>query len=487
MSEVLLIQPNIGIHDFIATRFPDPLLAIASIPHQRGYKVKLLDQRVEKNFKQLLEQEIRKKPLCVALPVMTGGQILRALEISKFIKSIDKDVKIIWGGPHPTLFPAQVLENENIDIVVSGEGEITFFELVEALSKGMPLSGIKGLSYKENGAIKTNPERDLIKNLDDLPPIPYDLVDTKKYNPTYISGRKAFTLLTSRGCPYRCTFCFATAYYNFSWRGYSVDRTMEMIHNAVDKFGAQTILFQEDNFATSIPRCNEIFDRIIKDGLDITFSLVGIRATDVIRMDLDKMYKAGCRNCDMGVESADPEVMKTMIKALTPQLVLDVNKKIADYDIKVKYSFIAGLPMEKDPRISIDFAFKLIKENKNAYTPFFPYTPFPGTEMYHLAIEKGFVPPTTLEGWGNFDLEHWRDHYPNWYTEEEKRWIEGIERMSVLGNRNSKYKISNKTFRFLFDLYHPIAKFRFMKNYYGMPLDIKMQNKVMNIVVKTLD
>src|SRR3989338_11063828 len=175
--EVLLIQPKAGNWENLGIRSPDGLLTLAALPKKEGYSVQILDLRLEKDWKTVLKEHIEKNPLLVATSCMTGIQIKYALEASSFVKHHNKDIPIIWGGIHPTFMPQQTLENENIDIVVIDEGDITFLELIEALDQKKPLKNILGIGYKEKGKIQINPKRPLIDNMDSLPDLPYDLID----------------------------------------------------------------------------------------------------------------------------------------------------------------------------------------------------------------------------------------------------------------------------------------------------------------------
>lgn len=480
MSEVLLVQPNIGKYDIIAFRLPEALLAISALPFENGYKINILDQRIDKDFKKNLEKEIKKGPMCVGITAMSGKQISYGLEISEFIKDFDKNIPIVWGGPHVSVFPQQTVENKNVDIAVKREGDITFFEVLEAISrkealKKKKLKMVKGISYKVDGKIITTPDRPLIKNMDLLPRIPYELIDVSKYNPVQIREGRSISLTTSRGCPGKCTFCHNNSFNDCMWRGFSAERTVDTIRYLVDKYNVKNILFHDDNFTANINRSNEIFRGIINENIDINYGLVGARAPDAMRIDLDAAYKSGCRSIDIGVESGDQETLNKIRKGIVVQQVIDANRKLKPYEFVIKFSFVAGLPIEKDCKKSIELALSLSRENKKAYTPFFCYRPYPGTELYYESIKMGFMPPADLEGWGKFEWGSWQDHSPNWYTKEEIQFLRGIEMMSLFGNVNTKFKISRRLFRMLFTLYHPIAKFRFENSFYKFPLEVTLQ------------
>ena len=128
-------------------------MAVSAIPYQKGYKIKIIDERVDRNWKNNLISHLKKAPICVGTTCMTGSQIPHALKISSIVKN-NSDVPMVWGGIHPSLTPKQTIENQLVDIIITGEGDYTFFELVEHLEKEKSLSNVKGLYYKINDKIK---------------------------------------------------------------------------------------------------------------------------------------------------------------------------------------------------------------------------------------------------------------------------------------------------------------------------------------------
>ena len=133
---------------------------------------------------------------------------------------------LVWGGVHPTLLPEQTASNDYVDIVVRGEGELIIKDLADAIAANQPLDGVAGITYTVNGAVKSNPDGQII-DLDDIPiDLPYDLLQMDKY-PSFKSGR--FHIQTSRGCPHRCGFCYNTNFNKNRWRGKSAKRVLDEI------------------------------------------------------------------------------------------------------------------------------------------------------------------------------------------------------------------------------------------------------------------
>jgi radical SAM superfamily enzyme YgiQ (UPF0313 family) len=414
---------------------------------------------------------------------MTGAQIYYALEISRFVKQ-NSDVPVVWGGVHPCLLPLQTLENENIDIIIHGEGEITFHSLLKALEKGKPLKSVDGIWYKERGKPKKTEPRDFIKDLDILPEKPYELINLNDYYGFSFGDERSITLETSRGCPFRCGFCYNTVFNKRMWRGYSSKRSLEKIRFITEELGIKGIYIQDDNFVANLKRYEEILDGISKEKIDMIWGLLGARADSLERMSPDllkKTRRAGCRHIDVGVESGSERILKLIQKDITVPRVLAVNNKLADFDFKVKYTFIAGFPTETEAetRETVNLAMRLAEDNKNAFTPLYIYTPYPGTPLYNLALENGFKPPQTLEGWSKFTFLDWYLNYPSWLDKKRIKILDNLSFTALFANKNIKHKIKKKWMRTLFELYNPIAKFRFRNNFYHLPLERMIEKKLM--------
>ncbi len=230
MTDIILFQPLVGKEWSVinSPRLPLGLLHAAKIVAGE-YQIRLIDMAVENNWKEILKNEIDKKPICFALSCKTGSQIKYALEASSFVKQ-SSEIPIVWGGMHPTLLPEKTLVNKNIDILVQGDGEITFYELVKALVQKKSLKDILGISYKKNGGIIFNPPRPSV-DLDGLPRIPYGLIDIKKYTMT-MEGKGSIDICSSRGCQNKCGFCYNSAN-NSRWIGMRPEKFIEELESTL--------------------------------------------------------------------------------------------------------------------------------------------------------------------------------------------------------------------------------------------------------------
>ena len=210
-STILLIFPgSFGVKDI---NIPLSLLYIAKPLLMSGYKVQLVDSRIE-DYKLMNYNNI----LYAGISSMSGNQVYHGLEIAKFIRKKNPEAKLIWGGPHPSSIPGNVISSPYADIVVRGEGEETLLKLSERLERKKSYDDIPGLTFKRNGEIFATPNRNPI-DLNQIGNLPYHLLKMDQY-PNIIDK---FEYISSKGCPHPCTFCSDAANYGRSWRAKSAD------------------------------------------------------------------------------------------------------------------------------------------------------------------------------------------------------------------------------------------------------------------------
>lgn len=394
MPDVILVNP-LGLKVMGDRTMPMGLLSISSFA-SKDFNIKIIDQRFEKNWKALLLDGIKSNPLCVGVTSLTGKQIVSALEISEIVKK-HSTVPVVWGGVHPTLMPEQTIKDPLVDIVIEGEGDISFYELIKRLSSKSSLDDIHGIWYKDGGKVKKGPPP-LPVDISMLPPIPYKLIDINNYVEHGRYGR-TLSVFTSRGCPHRCTFCYNTKFFDCSWKGFSVERSVDEITNLIKTYKIEHIQFMDDNFFAEIERGKEIVAGMHGKNPGITWSVFGIHVNTVLQMDLDflKLIEDyGCKIFNIGSESGSAKILKLLNKQFTKEDLLKCNSYLYKTNIKPSYSFIVGFPDETDADIkdTVDIVFRLKEENPNAmYGSIKPFVSFPGTALYSLCLKRGFNPP----------------------------------------------------------------------------------------------
>ena len=218
-----------------------------SIETKRGYKSGATD-------KQILDHLRDYKAEIIGITNNYTSQLQDVLDLCKLIKISFPKTKIIIGGAHATIDHKELIKEPNIDYIVIGEGEITFTELINAIIQKKNITEIQGITYKSENNIKLNDKRQLIQNLDSLPIMDRSLINFKEYlyhSPTnYYSTLNIpiGTIITSRGCPFRCVFCSTQKVWENKWRSRSVNNIFEEIVELVKEYGVKEISFQDDQF-----------------------------------------------------------------------------------------------------------------------------------------------------------------------------------------------------------------------------------------------
>lgn len=458
---------------------PLGLLCIATTMVQRGYTVKIIDGFASASWKKELADALKEKPLCFGVTSMTGPQILDAIQGSKMMRSLHPDVPIVWGGIHATLLPEQTLENPFVDLIVAGEGETTFDELVKALEAGTPFSKVPGLWYKENGKACFSGRRPFV-DLDAQPPLCYDLVDMDRYR-RRLFGMDHISFTSSRGCPFNCAFCWEPAMNQRQWRNMKPETVLEHIKRIIRNYGIRGFLFTDDNFFVDMERAHKILEMIVREDLGISIGKLQIRADTLCRMDKDYLrllVRAGVKRLHLGVESGSERVLKMLKKGETIEQIVEANRKLAPYPLVPLYLLMMGLPTETSEELSqsVRLAIRLTDENPQAVKTFNIYTPYPGTELYRKCVELGLREPRRLEDWIHFN---YRNVPPEstWLSSEMKKLVQGLDfPLMFLGKGHfiTPYKKTNPVVVGLSRLYYPLAQYRVKHLDVRLPVESKL-------------
>lgn len=422
-NKILLVCP--GVFGSIFPEIPMSLLYLSWALKKKGYDVEIVDTRL-RDYREIEDKDY----LFVGISSLTGPVIKQGLKVAQHIKSLNKDIPIVWGGVHVTLLPEQSLKNPYVGIVVRGEGEITIQELAERLQNNDNLSGVKGISYKIGEKIISNPDREFI-DLNEIDiELPYELFDMDKY--TFV----CFPVHTSRGCPYRCGFCYNMAFNKRRWRCKTAERVLNEIEYVVGKFGHNDITFVwEDEFFINVNRVRRICEGIIERGLNISWdSFCRFNSFQKVDDDTVKLIeKSGCRSLTFGAESGSQRVLDEVIKKdIRIEHIVKTTERLSRTNIRQVVSFMSGVPTETpdDMEKTLNLIDKLKMVNpKNIYiNGIFLYTPYPGTPMFDLITEKyGYKAPNSLEEWANYGI--FRNVGGTWHA---KDYIEKCKTISIL-------------------------------------------------------
>jgi len=446
--DVVLVFPHGG-ETLKVVHFPPHALLAVAADLLDEYNVKLIDERIDPNSKSKLKSYINSNPVCVGLSLMTGQHITSALATAKFIRDIaGKDLPLVWGGVHATMLADQTLDNPLVDIIVRGDGENTFRNVVNALRKREDLKSINGISFKDKEGKKIhNPDQKDFK-LSEAKPVPWHLVDVEDYindGSMFFEGTKRMLDIgvSSKGCPHRCGFCYNLNFNKMYWRAMPARKTYEFIKQCVDDFKLDSFMIHDDNYFVDQKRVDEVSTWMIEDKMDVKWTSTGITVFSYAKMQDElkkKIHRSGCDSFRFGIESGNPRIISLMNKPNTLEQVYDVNKDTKRLGITPVYSWMIGFPTETKEEIfdTMRLMRHLKKENPIAqHHAISVYTPYPGTPLYELAIQNGFVPPDTLEGWSKV---YWGSKFlEKSLSAVPRKFIDDVQDLSYLTSDWFKY------------------------------------------------
>ena len=393
---LLLIYPA---YTYPRKSLPLGLAYLAAYLRDAGFKPHVHDFNTlpltDETFMDLLHS---RKWLLVGISFMTNqfGEVSR---LSSLIKQGIPDIPLVAGGPHPSSIPERTLQElPALDIIIRGEGEETLKELAEAMNEGRTFGHIPGLCYRaEKVAIRT-PDRAFIQDLDRLPFPAWEYFDMTKYNVFHIHGMQqapTFALLSSRGCPNFCTFCDSHTIFARKFRARSALNLYEEILYLHQNYSMVNFDFVDDLFTVQKSRVLEFCHLIANNNIPFRW-MANARVNTVDREMLQAMKDAGCTRVDFGVESGDPGVRQLMKKNITDQQIL--NAHITARNVGLATGSFTMVGSEGETRESVRMTVRLLREIADDVMVSIA-CPFPGTEIYRKAKEKGFL---NTEDWTKY-------------------------------------------------------------------------------------
>ncbi len=476
MADVILAKLEVKESELERYRYAPPLgtLYLADALEKAGFSVRLIHQEGTKaNIRELAALVARESPLFVGLSTLTGQTIIPTVEASLAIRRASR-VPIVWGGAHPTIVPEQTLQNAFVDVVVRGEGEETIVELARSIrDSGLDpskLTGILGLGFKEDGHTVLTGDRPFIKNLDGLAPAWHHLgrenyfYSERAYRLPGLGKMKVGTLMTSRGCPWRCTYCWNQKVNRRVFRAQSVERSVADVLELKDRYGVQGIVFEDDNFFSDPDRGLDIVDRI-----DLPWSAT-LRASDIAKggRPLMKALRASrCLELRIGAESGSPRVLEMLQKDVTADETREAARLCQEHEVMGTFMFMVGFPGEtwEDILLTLDTIDALNAIGRYVVvTQLGSYTPYPGTVLFDQAVAQGFVPPDSTAAWGRFVETGFRRYRPP-YVDRRARSLTYY--LSLIGRRD----LGEAKFSLPVRLLQKLARARWKRRSFRFALD----------------
>lgn len=395
---MLLINPASEQFGGILSRYvpvgiPVPVGTLAAWMMKHGHTVAVADDELGKIDEAKVRDLVKDlpKPYVIGLSVL-AAQSARAYQINRMLKRMYPDCITIAGGIHVTAVPEEPLRN-GIDFVIRGEGEVPLLRLYEAIREGKSWKNINSLSFlKPDGTFWSNPDGPLIENLDDIPIFPYELFKHPKYDYGFTTS--------SRGCPYKCSYCSQRLMTGLTYRFKSPERMVQELSILINDYNQKHIVFYDDNFAFKKRRVVELADAIRNAGLHTKCGFfVQTRADNFYEDIIPDMKRANFTGVGFGMETGVERLAQVTVKG---QTVETHKKSIAlarKHGIDVSVFMIFGLPTEThEDRMA---SYRLVKELGIKFTKFNNLIPYPGTKLFNDVKASGRM--NVQPAWKNFN------------------------------------------------------------------------------------
>ena len=378
---------------------PLGLMAVAARPHQAGIPVRILDGNVMDRAELVAELQ-RLRPRLVGITSFTGPMLKNALELSAIAKKTGAIV--VWGGVHASILPEQVLAEPSIDVVVLFEGDEALVDLYEHLDD---LSKVRGIAFRQDGQVVRTEPRPLIPDLAVLPAFPWHLVDGERYVIPWAQAARTLPIISSRGCPYRCTFCYNLVFNEQKWRPFPVERVKAEIDELQGRFRLDGVRLDASDLFIGPKRehralAMEIVEHCHRRGLKWAAQ---VRTNQIDQQTLETFAKLGCNYLFFGIESGSRRVLKEIYKDVRVEEIRRVLDRTNQLGIKSAAGVMYDFPGETldDFRETVH-----LFQQASVLVRFSALQPYPGTPVFDQVQREGLMElPTTTMGWTTFQYD----------------------------------------------------------------------------------
>jgi radical SAM superfamily enzyme YgiQ (UPF0313 family) len=375
---------------------PVGLLSLAAVLREAGYPVTIIDAAVTPDHLQQVDRET-KDALCFGVSLLTGPMIDGAVAAARLVKKLRPNLPVIFGGWHPSLLPEQTLQESFVDIVVRNQGEKTLLEIVQRLEQGLSLQGVAGCSFKRAGRPVNNADHAVLR-LSELPAPAYDLADFDAYERA--GGKRTLPYATSVGCPYACSYCTDTVFYNRRFNALPAERVVDEVTRLVRAHSIQEVSLLDSNFLVDTKRAVKIAQGFL--ATEVRFSWTFQASTDLLcRMsdeDVALMARSGLRHIGFGTESGSVDVLAMMNKPhQTIPDMFETARKTQQAHIRATFNLIFGFPGETEEHRSETLGVMAEIAARFDNVNFSPnlFTPYPGIPAW-ADLERRWLPTDRL-------------------------------------------------------------------------------------------
>lgn len=394
--------------------FPLALLSIASALKEKGYEVKIVDERFDEGWREevarLLEEN---ETLFAGVTACTGYEIHGGLEFSRLVKSKAPAVPVVWGGWHASSVPEETAKSPYVDLVVRGQGEPAAVELAQRLDSGKgDYGGIRGLTYQTpDGEIVNESDRDIIP-AEELPELDLSMIEAERYLRFKDGSPARLFYMSSIGCPFNCSFCSIASVYQRHWSSKSPERVIREIRGIVEKYGIDTVEFDGTIFFANVKWAKSMLRALIDSGMNLNY-VTSTRADIIVRWDddmKDLIRRSGFKAIGVGAESGSQRMLDIINKKIKVEDIASSLRVLQELGIDPAYTFMFGIPGETlvDVQKTLDLMRELKQIKPDSRIAGFFYHPFPGSDIY-LEYKKQYdISDLSLEEWAeySFDLKY---------------------------------------------------------------------------------
>ena len=381
------------------------LLSLAAPLLQAGFDVSIIDAAIHRDWEQKVLREVL-DALCLGISVLTGPMIHGAVRIAKTVKKQGLSLPVIFGGWHPSLVPGQTLQENYVDAVVRGQGDLTLLEIAQKLSEGKEYRGVQGVSSKVMGMPQHSPER-RVALLDDLPTPAFELADFDAYE--RVSGERKLAYATSVGCPYACNYCTDMVFYKRRFNALEAQRVVSEVTELVERYRIDEVAMLDSNLPVDWRRAREIAQGFVDSGKKFHWTFQA--STDFLcRMsddDVRLLGESGVSHMGFGTESTSSSVLKLMNKRhQRVDEMYETARKASIGGIHVTFNLIFGYPgeTEADREETLLTMSDIARQFWNvSFSPNL-FTPYPGIPIWPELRSLGLREPQSLEEWAELPL-----------------------------------------------------------------------------------
>jgi len=389
---ILFIRPNSGIIVFHAPMPPLSSLTLASFIQAKGHAVQIFDHQMERN---LTKTVMAFRPDVAAVSLLAESMVPDALRLSRTLKALH--VPVLWGGHMASAIPEIVARSGCVDYVGISEGEYTLLELLEVIEGKRAPETVTGIAYmNERGEYHRTSDRPFA-NLANFPPLDYSLIPIKKFYTPLPFAKHLFIMMASKGCIYKCSFCFNSEYHRCQWRSYPHDIVFAQMKYLTEHCRVDGFLFIDEMFGADKQNLRGFCRRMVGLGGHLTWSMettIGM----LTREDMQLMHNAGCRMLTFGLESGSVEMRKKLRKYYDASKIDETFRDCNEIGILTKANFIIGLPDETPQQLRETVRLYFRTHPHAAALGFF--TAYPATPLYRSLLAQNRLTPKTLEEMG---------------------------------------------------------------------------------------